>query len=128
MASLLILAENDELLARWKNILSISSTLTIRAKKYEEFDVTRLQDEDDTKLVFVASYSLLKADILELSSHFNALNIPIVCTENEITRTISNEELLQKGIYGTINIHLSVLTIRDVLDMVLRGGVFIERK
>ena len=69
----------------------------------------------------------MQPDLLDkIIKYCQGHSIPVVCTDCSYIRNNSVQHLISLGVKAIVNLHFSVLRIKEVMDIVLEGGIYMK--
>ncbi len=125
MEQIHLISVTDKETESWSNLIELAGNFDIHV-----FDIKHSNIENLTSDVAGIAWIVgngMQEDVLEnVISNCKEKSISVVCTDCQSLRAYSVSDLISMGVKAVVNLHFSVIRIKEVLNIVQEGGIYMH--
>lgn len=120
-----LISASDKETENWSKLIELAGNSNIHV-----IDITKLNIENLKVISSGIAWIIgtdIHPDLLEkVITICHEHSIPVVCTDCSHIRNYSVQHLISLGVKAIVNLHFSVLRIKEVMKLVLEGGIYMQ--
>lgn len=129
MSKILILAEEEKTLTRWNGILDIASDHhEMEVQLIYSFNTDTYDFSEIVIVMMVNEVIPFSIELPEILEKCQNLKIPVVVSKSIAGQFESIAMLMTMGIFAIIDVNMSILRISNLMNIVEKGGVYLDPK
>ncbi|MGE7843636.1 hypothetical protein ACQKNX_23005 [Lysinibacillus sp. NPDC093712] len=110
----------------WSKLIELAGNANIQVLDFTQNTKIDNLKAISTGIAWVVG-SGMQPDLLDrIVKHCQGHSIPVVCTDCSHIRNYSVQYLISMGVKAIVNLHFSVLRIKEVMDIVYGGGIYMQ--
>lgn len=109
----------------WSNLIELAGNFDIHVFNIKHSNIENLTS-DVAGIAWIVGNDM-QEDVLEnVISNCKEKSISVVCTDCQSLRAYSVSDLISMGVKAVVNLHFSVIRIKEVLNIVQEGGIYMH--
>lgn len=125
MEQILLISATEKETDSWSNLIELAGNFDIHVFNIKHSNIENLTS-DVAGIAWIVG-SDMQEDVLE-NVIFNCKekSIPVVCTDCHSIRGYTVSHLISMGVKAVVNLHFSVIRIKEVMNIVQEGGIYMH--